>query len=59
MMVIFPIGTPLLMYVLLWYQREAIETRKSRRGGKELDSLSFLFKLYAPTHWRFSLLDMW
>ena len=45
MVAIFPMGVPLVLYGLMWSRRKAIEERESRRGGPELENLSFLFRL--------------
>ena len=45
MVVIFPLGVPLGLYGLMYARREAIEGRESRRGGPDLENLSFLFRL--------------
>ena len=47
MVAVYPVGVPLSLYLLLWRHRKAIETRESRKGGDEVKSLAFLFRLYS------------
>lgn len=47
MIAVFPVGVPLVLFSLLRLKRFAIEHRWTRRGGPELENLSFLFRLYA------------
>jgi len=48
---VFPIGVPICIGLFLWTQREAIETRVGRKGGKELSTISFLFRSFSPMSW--------
>ena len=47
----YPLGVPILMWLLLWRRRQDISTRESRSGDESLDALSFLFRLYSPGKW--------
>ena len=47
MIAVYPVGVPLVLFSLLRLKRFAIEHRWTRRGGPELENLSFLFRLYA------------
>ena len=47
MIVVYPVGVTSILFLLLWSRRHEIEGRASRRGGPELSSLAFLFRLYA------------
>ena len=52
MVLVFPLGVPLLILALLAQRREAIASRTTRRGDpKELDTISFLFRNFAPRYW--------
>ena len=44
MVVVWVFGLPLALFALLWSHRRAIESRRSRRGGADLKTLSFLFR---------------
>ena len=50
MIAVYPVGMPLVMFALLRSNRQAIEERETRRGGPELENLSFLFRLYHNEH---------
>ena len=58
MVVVFAIGIPLVIYLIMWRKRRAIEGRESRIGGPELDNLSWLFRLYGREHWHYATIDM-
>ena len=47
MVAVYPVGVPATLFVLLWRHRREIEARQSRKGGPELASLAFLFRLYS------------
>ena len=47
MIVVYPVGVTSILFLLLWSRRHEIEERETRRGGPELSSLSFLFRLYS------------
>ena len=51
MVLVFPLGVPLLILALLAQRREAIASRTTRRGPKELETISFLFRNFAPHYW--------
>jgi len=55
MVVIIPIGVPAILFTLLWWKRDEIERRQTRRGGPELKYLSFLFRLYGREHCEFEI----
>mmetsp|Transcript_12284 Transcript_12284/g.33223 ORF Transcript_12284/g.33223 Transcript_12284/m.33223 type:complete len:614 (-) Transcript_12284:841-2682(-) len=56
---VFPLGVPLLMLALLAQRREAIVSRTTRRGDpRELDTISFLFRNFAPRYWWAPVFDM-
>ena len=44
MVVVWVFGLPMALFALLFSHRRAIKSRKSRRGGKHLSTLSFLFR---------------
>ena len=48
MILVFPIGGPFAVWLLLFNNRFAIEGRIERTGGPELDTFAFLFRNYAP-----------
>lgn len=51
MILVFPIGFPVFMWLLLFNNRFAISKRTERTGGPELETFAFLFRNYAPgTH---------
>jgi len=39
---------PLGLLALLYSKRRAIETRTTRKGGDDLKTISFLFRLFKP-----------
>ena len=47
MVAVYPVGVTSILFVLLWTRRHEIEGRTTRRGGPELSSLSFIFRLYS------------
>jgi len=52
MALVFPLGVPLLMLALLAQRRHQISSRTTRRGdSKELGTISFLFRNFAPEYW--------
>ena len=55
---VYVVGVPLLFFVLLWKNRRAIETRKSRSGRPSLGTLAVLFRPYHRQLWWCSTLDM-
>ena len=58
MIVVFPLGMPVLLFLMLWLKRRAIEGRESRRGDEQLANLAFLFRVYGRDHWAFAPLDL-
>lgn len=56
--VIYILGLPLCMALLLWANRTAIETRETRSGDPKLSAIGFLFRHYTPFHWHFAIIDM-
>ena len=48
---IFPVGVPIILFALLYGNREAIMERETRSGADELDSIAFLFRLYHQSYW--------
>ena len=43
MMIIYPLGVPLVMLGLVYRRRKDIETRETRNGDASLSSISLLF----------------
>ena len=58
MFFIYPIGTPLALLVLMFRYKEEIRNRTTRRGGPELEAVSFLIQDYHPHYWYFPIVDM-
>ena len=58
MIAVFPVGTPCVMFLLLWSRANDIRTRMTRDGDDTLASLSFLFRMYDRKHWWMGVLDM-
>ena len=58
MALVYPVGMPALLYLLMWLKRRAIEERESRLGPPELENLSFLFGLFGRAHWSFAPVDL-
>ena len=50
-MLIFPVGVPIILFVLLYSNRQAIMERETRSGDERLDSIAFLFRLYHQSYW--------
>ena len=44
MVVVWIVGFPMALFALLYSKRRAIESRKTRKGGRDLATLSFLFR---------------
>lgn len=59
MCVVFPLGVPLAMGVLLWLRRHDIEARETREGDPSLDSLKVLFAQFSPTKWWMAPVDFY
>ena len=51
MVVLYTAGVPLLLLLLLWTHRRAIEARTTRSGGAELSALAILFRPYFAEFW--------
>ena len=58
MFILYPIGMPLGLFVLLWFHRREIQARTSRKGGKSLAVLSFFFKIFSPKLWYLAVVDL-
>ena len=58
MILVFPIGCPLMMICLLWSRSHDIVTRTTRGGDETLESLSFLFQVYDRKHYYMGVVDM-
>jgi hypothetical protein len=61
MVVILPLGVPIMMYMLLRSHRVAIESRATRKGTDEelgLDHLTLWFSRNDPLFWWYSIVDM-
>ena len=52
MILIYPIGIPLIFTLLMWRNREAIKSRKTAAGGRDINHLEFLFSSYDPKYVR-------
>ena len=54
-----PFGVPLGIGVMLWSRRDEIASRKTQDGGKDLATLSFLFRDFAPEFgWWMPVVDL-
>lgn len=51
MVALYTAGVPLLLLLLLWTHRRAIEARTTRSGGAELSALAILFRPYFAEFW--------
>ena len=58
MVLVYPVGVPLITLLLLYKRRRIIEHRKSREGPKSLRGLSFLFRMYRVEDWWMAPVDM-
>ena len=59
MCVVFPLGVPFAMGMLLYLRRGEIEDRKTREGDPSLDSLRVLFSQFSPTKWWMAPVDIY
>ena len=59
MMLVYPLGVPLLLSTMLWMKRKEIEGRQTRDGDASLSSLSILFAIYKPKQWFASIVDIY
>ena len=48
MVLVWVLGMPLGLLALLYSKRRAIESRTTRKGGNDLKTISFLFRLFKP-----------
>ena len=48
MVLVWVIGGPLGLFFLLFSRRTDIEARATRKGGKSLQTISFLFRVFKP-----------
>jgi hypothetical protein len=55
MMLVYPIGVPLLYYILLWSNSEALHDENHPDHGPVSTKLKFIYKAYEPEYWYFEL----
>ena len=51
MLLLLPVGLPLLMHAILRANSGAIESRKTRTGGEQLEHLAVWFAPYKADKW--------
>ena len=58
--VVYIIGVPAVIGLMLWSRRADIASRNTLTGGPGLSSMSFLFRNYAPTFgWWMPVVDLY
>ena len=58
--VVYIIGVPAVIGLMLWSRRADIASRDTLTGGPELSSTSFLFRNFAPTFgWWMPVVDLY
>ncbi|GMH55830.1 hypothetical protein TL16_g02001 [Triparma laevis f. inornata] len=56
MMLVYPLGTTLFYFFVLWFKREALKSPE-RDENEDLHSFTFLWDAYTPEMWYFEVLE--